>query len=125
MHDLQRGDAQLVEGHTFRDYINICKDNAENAQINVVVNALGLDKALLIALMIDSVNTKNLNDFGRFDALKESVDKVKAKIYFEKQDGVIISPFKLNIRIDQFLKQFIFAQTNDFSSGSDVVDVVK
>ncbi|ELY4300764.1 type I restriction endonuclease subunit R [Cronobacter turicensis] len=125
LHDLQRGDAQLVEGHTFRDYINIYKYNAENAQINVVVNALGLDKALLIALMIDSVNTKNLNDFGRFDALKESVDKAKAKIYFEKQDGVIISPFKLNIRIDQFLKQFIFAQTNDSSSGSDVVDVVK
>lgn len=124
LHDLQRGDAQLIEGHTFRDYINTYKDNAENAQLNAVVNALGLDKGLLIALMADSVNDKNINDFGRFDALKDSVDKAKAKIYFEKQDGVIIPPFKLNIRIDQFLKQFIFAQTDDFLSGSDVVDVV-
>lgn len=112
LHDLQRGDAQLIEGHTFRDYINTYKDNAENAQLNAIVNALGLDKGLLIALMADSVNDKNLNEFGRFDALKESVDKAKAKIYFEKQDGVIISPFKLNICIDQFLKQFIFAQTD-------------
>lgn len=110
LHDLQRGDAQLVEGHTFRDYINIYKDNAENAQINAVVNALGLDKRLLTALMADNVNDKNLNDFGRFDALKESVDKEKAKAYFEKQDGVSLLPFKLNIRIEQFLKQFIFAQ---------------
>lgn len=128
MHDLQRGDAQLIEGHTFRDYINTYKDNAENAQLNAVFNALGLDKGLLIALMADSVNDKNLNEFGRFDALKDSVDKAKAKIYFEKQDGVIIPPFKLNIRIDQFLKQFIFAQTDDFLSGwyfwySDVMDV--
>lgn len=110
LHDLQRGDAQLVEGHTFRDYINIYKDNAENAQINAVVNALGLDKRLLTALIADNVNDKNLNDFGRFDALKESVDKEKAKAYFEKQDGVSLLPFKLNIRIEQFLKQFIFAQ---------------
>ena len=77
LHDLQRGDAQLLEGHTFRDYINTYKDNAENAQLNAVVNAFGLDKGLLIALMADSVNDKNLNDFGRFDALKETVDKAK------------------------------------------------
>ncbi|NIL26917.1 type I restriction endonuclease subunit R [Yersinia massiliensis] len=121
LHDLQRGDAQLIEGHTFRDYINTYKDNAENAQLNAVVNALGLDKGLLMALMADSVNDKNLNDFGRFDALKDSVNTAKARIYFEKQDGVAIHLFKLNIRIDQFLKQFILAQTDDFLSDRDVV----
>ncbi|MFV8761120.1 type I restriction endonuclease subunit R [Yersinia enterocolitica] len=121
LHDLQRGDAQLIEGHTFRDYINTYKDNAENAQLNAVVNALGLDKERLIALMADSVNDKNLNDFGRFDALKDSVDKEKAKVYFEKKDGVTLPLFKLNIRIDQFLKQFILAQTDDFLSDRDVV----
>lgn len=121
LHDLQRGDAQLIEGHTFRDYINTYKDNAENAQLNAVVNALGLDKERLIALMADSVNDKNLNDFGRFDALKDSVNKSKAKIYFEKQDGVTLPLFKLNIRIDQFLKQFILAQTDDLLSDRDVV----
>ncbi|MBU3895060.1 HsdR family type I site-specific deoxyribonuclease [Serratia rubidaea] len=114
LHDLQRGDAQLIEGHTFRDYINTYKDNAENAQLNAVVNTLGLDKRLLIALMADNINDKNLNDFGRFDALKESVDKAKAKVYFEKQDGVTMPLFNLNMRIEQFLKQFIFSQKNEF-----------
>jgi Type I site-specific restriction-modification system, R (restriction) subunit and related helicases len=113
LHDLQRGDAQLIDDYTFRDYINTYKDNAENAQVNVVVDALGLDKKLLLTLLSDSVNEKNLNDFGRFDALKETVDKAKAKAYFEKQDGITISLFKLNIRIEQFLKQFIFSRTND------------
>lgn len=124
LHDLQRGDAKLIEGHTFRDYINTYKDSAENAQLNAVVDALGLNKGLLMALMADNVNEKNLNDFGRFDALKESVDKEKAKVYFEKQDGVTIPLFKLNIRIDRFLKQFILAQTDDFLSDSDVVSDV-
>lgn len=114
LHDLQRGDARLIDGHTFRDYINIYKDNAENAQVNMVVDALGLDKRLLLTLMSDRVNENNLNDFGRFDALKETVDKAKAKAYFEKQDGITISLFKLNIRIEQFLKQFIFSRTDDF-----------
>lgn len=113
LHDLQRGDAWLIDGHTFRDYINIYKDNAENAQMNMVVDALGLDKKLLLTLMSDRVNENNLNDFGRFDALKETVDKAKAKAYFEKQDGITISLFKLNIRIEQFLKQFIFSRTDD------------
>ena len=110
LHDLQRGDAKLIEGHSFRDYINTYKDNAENAQLNAVVDALGLDKSLLVSLLSDSIDEKNLNNFGRFDALKETVDKVKAKAYFEKTDGVNIPPFKLNMRIDQYLKHFILEQ---------------
>lgn len=107
LHDLQRGDAQLIEGHSFRDYINDYKDNAENAQVNAVVNALGLDKNRLIALMADKVDEKNLNNFGRFDALKETVDKTKAKAYFEAQEGMSISAFLLTIKIDKLLKEFI------------------
>ena len=130
LHDLQRGDAKLIEGHTFRDYINTYKDNAENAQINAIVNALGLDKSLLISLLNDSVNEKNLNNFGRFDSLKDTVDKAKAKAYFEKLDGLSIPPFKLNIRIDQFLKQFIFAQADEYladipAEGADAVNTME
>ncbi|WP_075607555.1 type I restriction endonuclease subunit R, EcoR124 family [Alteromonas pelagimontana] len=107
LHDFQRGDAELVEGYSFRDYINTFKDSAENSQINAVVNALGLDKSILISLLNDTVNEKSLNNFGRFDALKETVDKVKAKSFFESIEGNSIPPFKLNLRITKFLKAFI------------------
>ncbi|MEO9273629.1 HsdR family type I site-specific deoxyribonuclease [Marinomonas sp. 5E14-1] len=113
LHDLQRGDAQLIEGHSFRDYINDYKGNAENDQLNTVVNALGLDKSKLVALMADKLDENNLNNFGRFDALKETVNKEQAKAYLEKLDGITLAPFKLNMRIDQFLKQFIFSQTDE------------
>lgn len=113
LHDLQRGDGKLIADHSFRDYINDYKDNAENAQINAVVEALGLDKNLLMGLMNDKVDEKSLNNFGRFDALKETVVKTKAKTYFEKHDGSSIAPFKLNMLIDKCLKQFIFAQGDE------------
>jgi type I restriction enzyme R subunit len=127
LHDLQRGDAQLIDGHSFRDYINDYKDNAENAQINAVINALGLDKNKLMALMADKVDETNLNNFGRFDALKETVNKEQAKAYFEKNDGTVIPAFKLNMRIAQFLKQFIFAQADSefIHELDDVIDDTK
>ncbi|MFZ9035045.1 MAG: type I restriction endonuclease subunit R, EcoR124 family, partial [Francisellaceae bacterium] len=116
LHDLQRGDAKLIEDHTFRDYINTYKDNAENAQINAIVNSLGLDKSLLLALLNDSVNEKNLNNFGRFDRLKETVVKAKASVYFEKKYGIGISPFKLNMYIENFLKEFICNSSEGYES---------
>lgn len=107
LRDLQRGEAQLIEGHTFKDYINTYKANAESAEINALVNALGLDENLLFGFLNQSVNEQNLNAFGRFDALKASVDKAKAKAYFEELDNASLPTFRLNMRIDQYLKQFI------------------
>ncbi len=44
LHDLQRGDAQLIGGHIFRDYIDDYKNSAENSRLNAIVTALGVDK---------------------------------------------------------------------------------
>ncbi len=107
LNDLHRGDAKLIDGNSFRDYINDYKDKAENAEINTIVNAIGVDKSLLMRLLSGSVNEKNLNEFGRFDALKDTIDKAVAKSYFEKKFGMEISPFKLNICIENYLKEFI------------------
>ena len=108
LHDLQRGDAPLTEARSFRDYINTYKGNAENAQLGAVVNALGLDKNRLVALMNDKVDETNLNNFGRFDALKETVDREKARAYFEARENKNIPIFQVNIKIEKLLKEFIF-----------------
>lgn len=114
LNDLQRGDRLLTEGKNFRYYINNYKNDAENARLNTVVGALGLDKDLLTALMTSDINQKNINHFGRFDSLKETVDKAKAKAYFENLEGVKMPPFKINMRVEQLLHKFIFEQ-NDIS----------
>jgi type I restriction enzyme R subunit len=107
LHDLQRGDAKLLDGRSFRDYINDYQNNVENAKINALVDALGVDKSLLIELMGSVINEKNINQFGRFDNLKATVDITKAKAYFESEEGCTIPPFKLRIKVDKHLQGFI------------------
>ncbi len=60
------------------------------------------------------INENDINEFGRFDDLKDTVDKNKAKAYFEKLEGINIPPFKVNIRVHNLLKKFII------SGGFDV-----
>ncbi|WP_231518963.1 type I restriction endonuclease subunit R [Alteromonas stellipolaris] len=114
LNDLQRGDAKTIKGNSFIDYINTYKESAENVQLNSLVDKLGVDKKLLMELMNKNISDININNFGRFDALKETVDRKKAKAYFEKIDQETIPTFKLNVRIDKFLKSIILAQTDDF-----------
>ena len=49
----------------------------------------------------------NINEYGRFDRLKNSIDKATAKTYFERVEGVSIAPFKVNVKANDLLKRFI------------------
>ncbi len=107
LNDVQRGDAKLEEGKTFRDYINDYQTSAKDLQITNIVNVFGLDKEKLTQLMSAGVDSNNINDFGRFDALKATVDKAKAKAYFEEKEGAVFSAFQVNMKIDKLLQEFV------------------
>lgn len=107
LHDIQSGKVEIVSGKTLRDYINEYLLKAKNDQIHRVSGYLGVDEDKLRAIMILKPNEGNLNEFGRYDELKETVDKKKAKDYFEKIEGVTIIPPKVNIKVDNFLRYFI------------------
>ena len=53
------------------------------------------------------LNESNLNEFGRFDKIVETVDKTKAKLFFENKEGIKLLPPKVNIKINKYLKEFI------------------
>lgn len=53
------------------------------------------------------LNASNINEFGRYDELKKTVDKRKAKEYFEKIEGEKLFPPKVNIKVDNLLREFI------------------
>jgi type I restriction enzyme R subunit len=53
------------------------------------------------------LTNNNINEYGRFDELKSTVDKNRAKAYFENLEGVSILPFKINIKVDSLLQKFI------------------
>lgn len=107
LHDVESGNARMESGKTFRDYITEYQFKAKNDQIQSISRILGVDEKKLRNLLAANVNEANINAFGRFDDLKTSVDKVKAKEYFEKLENIKILPFKINIRVHNLLQEFI------------------
>jgi type I restriction enzyme R subunit len=85
----------------------VYQSKAKSDEISKISEILGLDQAKLRALMGTNVTEANINEYGRFDDLKSTVDKTKAKTYFENQEGTTISPFKINIKIHNLLQEFI------------------
>ena len=107
LHDIQRGDVVAEEGKTFRDYITEYLSKAKNTQVHQLAQVLGVDEDKLQKLMSLGLTDSNINAFGRFDALKATADKQKAKAYFERLEGKKIILPKVNNKIDLFLRKFI------------------
>ena len=109
LHDVQSGDIDVQEDKTLRDYINEYKYNAKNDQTHKFAETFGLDEDKLRSMMELNLNELNINEFGRLDDLKKSVDKQKARAYFESVEGIKVLPHKVNIRMDSLLRKFILS----------------
>ena len=105
--DVQSGVAKLESGKAFRDYLTEYEFNLKNDQIKKISTLLGLDESKLRSLMSSSLNESNINEYGRFDELKSTVNKTKAREYFELIEEKTISPPKVNIKVYNLLQDFI------------------
>ena len=108
LRDIERGDVKLSDGKTLRDYITEYQVNAKNDQISKCAALLGLDETKLRYLLSIKVTATSINEFGRFDDLKNSVDIVKARQYFETKDNNKLSIPKVHIKLDGLLRRFIY-----------------
>jgi type I restriction enzyme R subunit len=107
LHDIQRGDTQIDPSRTFRDYLTDYKIAAKDKEVAAIVSALGLDAAKLIALMSTLLTEANLNEYGRFDDLRSTVDQEKAKAYFDGLEGNSLPIFKVRIKAARLLSDFL------------------
>lgn len=101
LHDVQSGDIKLDSDLALSDYITTYKQKDDNDKVLKIIKNLGLDGDLLRALLARKYTSENL-DLGRLNDLKETVDREKAKVYFNEE-----RIFYLNIRIDEFLRELI------------------
>ena len=115
LHDIQRGDVTPQAEKTLRDYITEYLTKAKNDQIHRIATVLGLDEKKLREIMGLRVTEVNINEFGRFDNLKATVDKQKARDYFERVEGMKLIPPKVNMKVDKLLRDFVI------SGGFDIV----
>jgi len=106
---VQSGNITVDPHKTYRDYITEYQFAAKNSQIQTLAQLLGLDESKLRSMMNTGVTESNINEYGRFDVLKSSVDTSKAKAYFESLEGATIPAFRVNIRVHQLLQKFIIS----------------
>ena len=107
LHDIQSGNLVIESSKTFRDCITEYQARAKNREVDALADVLDVDKSMLLALMNTNVNQNNLNEYGRFDDLTDTVDFEKAKVYLEQRDKESLPPFRVKIRVSNLLKDFI------------------
>lgn len=107
LHDVQNGDVIVDEGRTLRDYITEYMTSAKSDQIHRFSLALGVDEKMLLDFMQLRVTEANINEFGRFDKFKATVNRDKAKDFLETFEQTTIKPFQINMKVDQILRKFI------------------
>ena len=113
LHDIQSGNVVVEDGKTFRDYITEYMARVQSDKIHQVATLFGLDEKLLREIMKSVVNDRNINDGGRFDALKKTADLGKASAYFEARDGKKLSTKMVNIMMENKLYEFILSGDAD------------
>jgi len=109
LHDVQRGDVIVDKSKSLRDYITEYQENAKNDQIRKFAIAIGVPEDKLRIFMNLHVTEGNINEFGRFDTLKDAVDRQKAKEYFERMEGTSLLARRIPIKIDYLLRRFVLA----------------
>lgn len=107
LRDIHRGDVNIDPERSFRDYLAEYQAAASNRQVQAISGYLGVNEEKLTAMMTHSINEETLNEYGRFDDLKNTIDKQKAKAYFEAKEGTSLPPFKVNIKAANLLREFI------------------
>lgn len=113
LHDIQSGNIEIKEGKTFNDYINEMLSKLENNKIKRVVKLLGCSEELLRYLFNKGVTEQTISEYGIFDELKESVDREKAKNFFEEHYGSNFSKLRVPMYVDGYLRHFLLYNGED------------
>ena len=105
----QSFDLDIRPGMTFIDYINEFQAKGKAGQIKAFADVLGLDQDMLKSLMAQHVTDANINEFGRLDTLKKTVDMARARDFLSKREGKVLPPPIVSIRLDKLLRDFILS----------------
>ena len=116
LHDIDSGNIIIDNSKSFMDYITEYATNAENDQIKKLSTKLGLDENKLRVMMKSTITTNNINEYGRFDELVNTVDFNKAKEFFDNLTHSNLSKFEVNMEVNELLTIFILSNGIDIEN---------
>ena len=106
---MQSKNIELEAGKSFREYITDYMSNEQEQAVDKLVGMIDVDKSLFTKMLSQGLTEKNINDFGHFDELKSSVNRTKAKTFFEQHLGKKMNILQVNREIDKMLRGFILS----------------
>lgn len=116
--DVQSGNVTLEPGLKFQDYIYRYKNNAKDKQVHKLHHYLGVDEQLVYDMLNTHITQDNINLYGRFDALKDTVVREQAVQYFSKLEKKESMPgFRVRAKTDALLKEFVL------NGGIDIEEI--
>ncbi len=108
LHDIERGDVDIEDVKSLRDYITIYQTNAKNDQISRFVNYLGIgNEKLLREMMALNLDASNLNEFGRLEQLEDSANDKIAKTNIDNDSEKPVPMPRVRIKIRELIRKFI------------------
>lgn len=118
INDLEHGKLLIEEHKEFTDYINDYRERSESKEITKIVNALGVDETILREMLDLNITKVNINEYGRFDKLRETINRKQAKEYMEIQLEDKLKPYEVSIKTDNLLRDFLL------DSGFDIDEYI-
>ena len=104
--DFMNGEIQLEEGKTLHDYIVEYQTRARDNRTQRFADALGLNVDLLRDAMRRVTSESSVTN-AILNPIKDSMDREKAKSYFEWKEHISLSMRKVITRVDDFLRRFL------------------
>lgn len=104
--DFMNGEIQLEDGKTLHDYIVEYQTRAWDNRTQRFADALGLNVDLLRDAMRRVTSESSITN-AILNPIKDSMDREKAKSYFEWKERVSLSMRKVITRVDDLLRRFL------------------
>lgn len=107
LHDIESGDLRLSPGKTIYDYIIDYQKRECDQQAYTLGEATGLNITKLQELISKDTTEQNINEQGRFDALVQTLDKVKTVDFLKKVTDQDVPKRFVITNMSSILRRFI------------------
>lgn len=107
LHQVESGEIIIDKNKTFHEHITELRAKYNNDYIHQISQGLGINEEKFRDLITSGATLENLNVFGRYDELLETIDIAKAQAYFENRDQKSYSLRETHLQADQEITSII------------------
>ena len=107
LHQVESGEIIVDNSKSFHEYITELHVKYNNDYIHKISNGFGVNEEKFRKLILAGATDKNINVYGRYDDLMDSIDINKAKEYLDERDKKDYTLREVRMKVDEELTQII------------------